>query len=81
MSRAIKVENHVYDQLDVMRQKSETFSQVIERLLELRTLNLHLLTQIEGVLRYREWQYEQLQKAAAADRRGDIPEVSHVQTG
>ncbi|GAI55328.1 unnamed protein product, partial [marine sediment metagenome] len=36
MSKAIKVEDQVYLELDMIREKGETFSQIIERLLEAR---------------------------------------------
>ena len=63
MSRAIKVEDKVYTELDTIRGKGETFSQIIERLLEARLKMFETLTMIEGVLRYQEWKQKQLLKA------------------
>jgi len=34
MSKTIKLEDQVYDRLEQLREKRETFSQVVERLLE-----------------------------------------------
>jgi len=36
MSKVIKVENKIYDELDQLRRRRETFSQVIENLLAIR---------------------------------------------
>ncbi len=69
MSRAIKVEDQVYDDLDQLRGKGETFSQVIEGFLEARSKILALIPDMEGALKYRQWQEDQirnLSRAAAA---------------
>lgn len=63
MSRVIKVEDHVYQELDMIRDKGETFSQIIERLLEARLKMFEVLNMIEGVLRYEKWKQEKLLKA------------------
>ncbi len=63
MSRAIKVEDQVYTELDQIREKGETFSQVVERLLEARLKMFETLSMVEGVLRYQEWKQKQLLKA------------------
>ena len=60
MSRAIKVEDQVYQELDLIKEKGETFSQVIERLLEARLKMFETLSMIEGVLRYQEWKQKKL---------------------
>ena len=44
MSRAIKVEDQVYSELDMIRSKGETFSQVVGRLLEARVKMFEILT-------------------------------------
>ena len=62
MSRAIKVEDQVYTELDLIRDKGETFSQIIERLLEARLKMFETLSMVEGVLRYQEWKQKQLLK-------------------
>ncbi len=63
MSRAIKVEDQVYTKLDLIRDKGETFSQIIERLLEARLKMFEMLSMVEGVLRYQEWKQKQLLEA------------------
>lgn len=63
MSRAIKVEDQVYMDLDMIRGKGETYSQVVERLLEARLKMFELLNMIEGVLKYQEWKQTQVLKA------------------
>jgi len=63
LSRAIKVEDQVYDELDMIRDRGETFSQVVGRLLEARLKMFEVLSMIEGVLRYEKWKQEQLLKA------------------
>ena len=62
MSKAVKVEDHVYKELDLIRDKGETFSQVIERMLQARLKMFEILNMIEGVLRYEKWKQEQLLK-------------------
>ena len=63
MSRAIKVEDQVYQELDMIRDKGETFSQIIERLLKARLEMFKFLTMVEEVLRYEKWKQEQLLEA------------------
>ena len=63
MSKAIKVEAQVYTELDQLRGKGETFSQVIERLLVARLKMFELINRIEDLLKYQEWKQQQLQKA------------------
>lgn len=63
MSSAIKVEDQVYTELDLIRDKGETFSQVVERLLQARVKMFEMLSMVEGVLRYQEWKQKQLLKA------------------
>ena len=63
MSKAIKVEAQVYLELDVIRSKGETYSQVIERLLVARLKMFELISRIEDLLKYQEWKQQQIQKA------------------
>ncbi len=56
MSRAIKVEDQVYQELYTIRTKEQTFSQVIEEILKARSQIFELLYVLEGQLNYREWQ-------------------------
>jgi len=79
MSRAIKVEDQVYTELDLIRGKGETFSQIIERLLEARLKMFETLNMVEGVLKYQEWKQKKLleaireqQAAAASSREADL---------
>jgi len=62
MSRVIKVEDQVYDRLDQLRDKRETFSDVIKELLDARERILELISVLEGQLKFEEWKREQLQK-------------------
>jgi len=62
VSRAIKVEDQGYQELDMIRDKGETFSQVVERLLKARLKMFEMLSMVEGVLRYQEWKQKQLLK-------------------
>jgi len=62
MSRVIKVEDQVYDWLDQLRDKRETFSDVIKELLDARERILELIRVLEGQLKFEEWKREQLQK-------------------
>lgn len=62
MSKAIKVEDRVYEELDSIRGKGETFSQQIEALLLSRGKIFELIMVLEGGLKYREWQAERLQE-------------------
>ena len=61
MSRAIKVEDKVYQELFQIRRREQTFSQVIEDLLNARIKIFELITVLEGQLDYREWQRRQLE--------------------
>lgn len=63
MSRAIKVEDQVYLELDMIREKGETFSQVVERLLQARLKMFETISMVEGVLRYQEWKQKKLLEA------------------
>jgi len=66
MSKVIKVEEAVYNQLDTLRVGRQTFSDVIDDLLTGRLKILEAMNMLEGVLQYREWQRERLEKATAA---------------
>ena len=66
MSKAIKVDDNIYEELDKMKLGRQTYSDVIADLLMARMSIIQLLNALEGSLRYREWQREQLEKAAAA---------------
>jgi len=58
MSKAIKVEDHVYQALDSLRTKRVTFSDVVEGLLKLRVQTMELMNALEGQLRYEDFQHK-----------------------
>lgn len=62
MSKVIKVEDQIYDQLKKQKTGRQTFSDVIEDLLKCRLTILDSMSMLEGVVKYREWQREQLEK-------------------
>jgi len=74
-SKAIKVTEEVYDELDRIRGKGETFSDIIAGFLRTRTKIFHLLNTLEGELRYNEWKARQLRQLQENDGRGAGPEV------
>jgi len=58
MSKQIRLEDEVYDQLEAIRDKRETFSEVVARLIKIHD-GLGLLTStIQGQKAYREYQAE-----------------------
>lgn len=59
MSKTIKLEDKVYDELEIFRDKRETFSEAVEGLLAARLKVLELFSILEGQLKYREWQLGQ----------------------
>jgi len=69
MSRAIKVEDKIYQELDDIKVKGETFSQVIETLLSGRKSVYTFLNVLEGTYNFREWQRQELERLQAAERR------------
>jgi len=60
MSKAIKVEDQVYQELYMIRQRNQTFSQVIEDMLEARLKIFELLNVMEGQLKYQDWKQKQI---------------------
>jgi len=68
MSRVIKVDDNVYNQLDQLRGKGETYSMAVECLLNARLKMLELISVLEGQIKYREWQDERLKALSAVDR-------------
>ncbi|MBA7588026.1 hypothetical protein ES708_30074 [subsurface metagenome] len=60
MSKAIKVEDKVYNSLDQLRVGRQTFSDVCEDLLQGRLLILEAMDALEGPVKFREWQRERL---------------------
>jgi len=64
MSKVIKVEEAVYNQLDTLRVGRQTFSDVVDDLLTARLRMLEALNVLEGTLRFREWQRERQNEIA-----------------
>ena len=62
MSKQIRIEDKVYQELDKLRVGHQTFSDVCEDLLKARLKILEAMSMLEGVIRFREWQREQLEK-------------------
>lgn len=60
MSKTIKVEEHIYDCLDLLRGKRETFSDVIKELLDSRKVIFEALNMLEGQVKYQAWKREQI---------------------
>ena len=69
MSKAIKVEDQVYQELDKIRGKGETFSQVVEALLNGRQAALVFLDVLESTYNFREWQRQELERLQEKERR------------
>lgn len=62
MSKMLKVSVEVYQELDQLRTGRQTFSDTVEELLTGRKKILEAMQLLEGVLKYREWQRQQLEK-------------------
>lgn len=62
MSKQLKIEDQVYEQLYQIKGRGETFSQVIGELLRARTGIFVLLDAVEESLKYRDWQRDQLRR-------------------
>lgn len=67
MSKPIKVDDQVYDDLDKLRVKSVTFSQVIEQLLKDRLAVFEHLTILEGQVNFQVWRAERQKELESAD--------------
>lgn len=64
MSKVIRVEDKTYTALDHLRLGRQTFDDTINNLLESRLKILELISILEGMMGYRQWQSERLQKIA-----------------
>jgi len=67
MSKVIKVDNQVYDVLDMLRTGRQTFSDIIEELIFARIKMLETMDTLERVLRFREWQRGKIEKSQTKD--------------
>lgn len=70
MSKPIKVDDEIYQRLDQLRAKGETFGQVIEVLLDARLSVLQLINVLEGQLKYRQWQEDRLKQLSGNEEGG-----------
>lgn len=68
MSKVIKVEDQTYQELDQLRVGRQTFSEVVKELLRSRLKILEAMDVLEGQLRFREWQREQLNQTQTGQR-------------
>jgi len=69
MTKLIRVEDRIYNHLEQIRDKRQTFSQVIEELLTLRGSLFNMINVLEGQLKYNEWKAKRLQELEALERR------------
>ena len=60
MSKVIKVDDQVYEDLDKLRVKGETFGEIIAMLLNARIRVLELWSILEGQLKYSEYREQKL---------------------
>lgn len=68
MSKLIRLDDHIYDQLKRLGEKGQTFSQVIEDLLTVRGSIFNMINVLEGQIKYQEWKAKRLQELEAAQR-------------
>jgi len=57
LNKTIKVEDQVYDKLEQIRGKRETFSEVVGRLLDIYDKLGMISTLVEGQGAYQEWKH------------------------
>ncbi len=60
MSKLIKVRPKVYDELDQLRGKGETFNEVIQDLIDTRAKLCFFCSDIEGTIKLRTWQQDRV---------------------
>lgn len=68
MPKSIKVSDEVYLDLDEIRGKGETFSQAVDRLLDLRRMLLAVDPILRGQRAYQEFKDARAREEAAAKR-------------
>jgi len=59
MKHSIKLDDQVYLDLERIREKRETFSEAVERLLRVRYELALIASLVEGSKNYRDWKKEQ----------------------
>ncbi len=67
MSKSIKLAEAVYKDLDEARGKGETFSQAVDRLLDLRRMLLSADPILRGQKAYQDWKDTEERKKQAAE--------------
>lgn len=80
MGQTIRLSAPVYDRLERFRDKRETFSGAVNRLLTIRDGIASLTQTIEGVTEFAKYQKERLTTASEKDTSGDSSKVSDVPT-
>ena len=66
MSKTIKLEDKVYDQLTELMRPKETYSQVVERILTLFGKMGELRDVLEGAVAFQKGQQERIEKEVAS---------------
>jgi len=62
LSKVIKVDDQVYEDLDQLRSKGETFGDIIAMLISARLRVLELWSILEGQLKYSDWREQKLKE-------------------
>lgn len=78
MSKTIKVEDKVYEELDRMRVKGQTFSQVISDLISIRVTIFEVIETMMRLVNYHEWKeklFQELQEAIARRDSSQVPKL------
>lgn len=65
--KTVKLSVPIYNRLDELRGKRETFSNTVERLLDMRDVFVQLNSVIQGQKQFREYQVEKLKEPATID--------------
>lgn len=63
----IKLKPKIYNQLNQLRDRGQTFSLVIQDLLSARLSTLEFINLVEGTLRFSQWQYQRLHQLELAN--------------
>ena len=65
MSKTIKLDDQVYQDLEEFRDKRQTFSEAVENLLGARAQFCQLINVLEGRIRFEEWKRQKAEKPEA----------------
>ncbi|MBA7563510.1 hypothetical protein ES708_05169 [subsurface metagenome] len=69
MSKLVRVDGEVYDELETIRDKRETFSQVIARLVDIRRMVLGIEPILRGHIAFEEFKKQRDQEKEALEGR------------